>query len=115
MQITHPRQFDHHDAFLMRLPLWCEAANCTLVTSSLRLVDKRSRSWLQRSFAQLRGVTCTTVKRRGFVKKDGSAAVDDSTLDIFSRIRLVKFDGCFTSSLLFSALTVLIIASGCAK
>ena len=67
----------------MCLPLCCQAANCSLVTSSLRLVGKRSRSWLQRSYAQLRGVTRTIMRRRGFVKEDGSAAVEDSTFDIF--------------------------------
>ena len=61
--------------FLVCLRFWCQAANCTLVTSSLRLVDKRSRSWPQRSSAQLRGVTRTRMKRRGFAKKDGLAAV----------------------------------------
>ena len=67
----------------MLLPSWCQAANCTLVTSNLWLLDKRSRSWLQRSYAQLRGVTRTMIKRRGFVKKYGSAAVEDSTFDVF--------------------------------
>ena len=67
----------------MLLPSWCQAANCTLVTSNLWLLDKRSRSWLQRSYAQLRGVTRTMIKRRGFVKKYGSAAVEDSTFDAF--------------------------------
>ena len=67
----------------MFLPLWCQGANCTLITSSLRLVDKGSRSWLQRSYAQLRGVTRTIMKRQGFFKEYGSAAVEDSTFDIF--------------------------------
>ena len=83
----------------MCLPLWGQAANCTLVTSSLRLVDKRSRSWLQRSSAQLRGVTRTRMKRRGFVKKEGSAAEEDSSFDIFWRTRLLKFHECFTQFL----------------
>ena len=84
---------NHQEAFFF-LPLWCEAANCTLVTSSLRLVDKRARSWLQRSSAQLRGITRTTMKRRGLVKQDGSGAEDDSTFDF----DLVFYE-CFTKFL----------------
>ena len=98
--------------------LCCQAANCTLVTSSLRLVDKRSRSWLQRSYARLRGVTGARMKRRGFAKKDGSAVEEDSTLYIFRRIRLVCFQVslCVINIFLsFSALIVLIFASRCAR
>ena len=83
VQLRLERQFNDQEFVLVLLPLCCQATNWTLVTSSLRLVDKRSRSWLQRSCAQLRGVTRTMMKRRGFVKKDGSAVEEDSTLDIF--------------------------------
>ena len=100
----------------MLLPSWCQAANCTLVTSNLWLLDKRSRSWLQRSYAQLRGVTRTMIKRRGFVKKYGSAAVEDSTVDVFfeKHCGWYGLSICFMNSfLLFNALIVLIIGCSC--
>ena len=41
-----------------------EAEDCTLVTSSLQLVCKKSKAWLQRANAQFRSITPKMIQRR---------------------------------------------------
>ena len=63
LQIVHVSSRSKKNS-LQFVPAWAtQAENCTVVTSNLRLVSKKSRSWLQRSHAQLQRIPWKTLQR----------------------------------------------------
>ena len=63
LQIVHVHSRPTKNS-LRFVPAWAtQAENCTLVTSNLQLVSKKSRSWLQRSHAQLQRIPRKTMQR----------------------------------------------------